>query len=302
MTSGRNAPCWCGSGRKYKHCHRFYDEVPASKKYRAAQDIYAKLWDATSRQHFEAGIYHWLAKQLQPLGPSRILDIGCGTGQALVAIHEVFAEGVEVVAIDENLACLKRAKSVLARHDVDCRLERRFFAERVTEFGYDYEVQPMSIERGTTDLLIEADVTNDPLLEDALKESGLFDAVTVWLTGTHVARQDHVTVRRAGVSTDAEHRLFVQNTVYELADSVLRSGGWLQVCDRMQTPATDALVEDVLATHRDQASVTSLVVQALEHRPYERPDGVGMVVSPGTSGQLPKRLEASLVAVRSEKP
>lgn len=301
MTPGRNEPCWCGSGRKYKRCHRLYDEAPAERKYQAAQEIYAKLWDATSRHHFESGVYHWLAEQLRPLGPKRILDIGCGTGQSLVAIHEVLAEGVEVVGIDENLACLKRAETVLARHGVDCRLERRFFAERLTGDGYDYDVGPMTIERGATDLLIEADVTNDPFLEGALEESGPFDAVTVWLTGTHVARPHHVAVRRARVSSDAEHRLFVQNTVYELADGVLRSGGWLQVCDCGQTPTTGALVKDVLAAHRDQASVTSLVVQGLEHRPYERPDGVGMAVSPGTSGWLPERLETSFVVVRSEK-
>ena len=22
----RNAPCWCGSGKKYKHCHEAFDE------------------------------------------------------------------------------------------------------------------------------------------------------------------------------------------------------------------------------------------------------------------------------------
>ena len=298
---GRNEPCWCGSGRKYKQCHRLYDEALPARKYQAAQEVYAKLWDATSRHHFESGVYHWLAEQLRPLAPKRILDIGCGTGQSLVAIHEVLAEGVKVVAIDENLACLERAATVRARHGVDCRVERRFFAVRLTGHGYDYDVSPMTVEHGATDLLIEADVTNDPFLERALKESGSFDAVTVWLTGTHVARPHHVAVRRAGVSSDAEHRLFVQNAVYELADDVLRSGGWLHVCDREQTPTNDGLVEEVLDAHRDQASVTSLVVQGLEHRPYEQPGGVPMVVSPGTSGRLPERLDTSFVVVRSEK-
>ena len=56
-----------------------------------------------------------------------------------------------------------------------------------------------------------------------------------------------------------------------------------------------------LAAQAEQASVTSLVAQGLEDRPYERSAGVGMVVSPGTSGRLPERLETSLVVVRSEK-
>ena len=301
MTLGRNEPCWCGSGRKYKQCHRLYDEAPPERKYRAAQDVYAKLWDASSLHHLESGIYHWLAEQLRPLAPKRILDIGCGTGQSLVALHEVLTEGVELVAIDENLACLDRAATVLRRHGADCRVKRRFFAERLTEYGYDYDVEPMTVERGASDLLIEADVRNDPFLEAALKESGPFDAVTVWLIGSHVGRPHHVAVRRAGISNDAEYRLSVQNAVYELADRVLRSGGWLQVCDRGQTPTNSALVEDVLAAHRDQASVTSLVVQGLGHRPYEQPDGVAMVVTPGMSGRLPERLDVSFVVVRSEK-
>ncbi len=28
---GRNEPCWCGSGKKYKKCHLFEDEKKAQK-------------------------------------------------------------------------------------------------------------------------------------------------------------------------------------------------------------------------------------------------------------------------------
>jgi SEC-C motif len=27
QTLGRNAPCWCGSGKKYKKCHMMADEA-----------------------------------------------------------------------------------------------------------------------------------------------------------------------------------------------------------------------------------------------------------------------------------
>jgi hypothetical protein len=30
---GRNDPCWCGSGKKYKKCHLDKDEKKAVKKY-----------------------------------------------------------------------------------------------------------------------------------------------------------------------------------------------------------------------------------------------------------------------------
>jgi len=28
---GRNDPCWCGSGKKYKHCHLEFDEKRRAK-------------------------------------------------------------------------------------------------------------------------------------------------------------------------------------------------------------------------------------------------------------------------------
>ncbi|MCL4393812.1 MAG: SEC-C metal-binding domain-containing protein, partial [Chloroflexi bacterium] len=32
MKPGRNDPCWCGSGRKYKNCHLREDEAVASQE------------------------------------------------------------------------------------------------------------------------------------------------------------------------------------------------------------------------------------------------------------------------------
>ncbi len=34
--TGRNDPCWCGSGVKYKKCHLAEDEKKLSKKYEAS--------------------------------------------------------------------------------------------------------------------------------------------------------------------------------------------------------------------------------------------------------------------------
>ncbi len=27
MKLGKNSPCWCGSGKKYKHCHEKFDDT-----------------------------------------------------------------------------------------------------------------------------------------------------------------------------------------------------------------------------------------------------------------------------------
>jgi hypothetical protein len=37
MNLGPNSPCHCGSGRKYKHCHRPIDEAPPEDRYQAGQ-------------------------------------------------------------------------------------------------------------------------------------------------------------------------------------------------------------------------------------------------------------------------
>ena len=33
---GRNDPCWCGSGKKYKHCHMQADQKQGAAPQRAA--------------------------------------------------------------------------------------------------------------------------------------------------------------------------------------------------------------------------------------------------------------------------
>ncbi|MDL1897002.1 hypothetical protein FBQ82_12055 [Anaerolineae bacterium CFX7] len=42
-TPGRNEPCWCGSGKKYKHCHQHADEKVASEALQKSA-----LWQALS--------------------------------------------------------------------------------------------------------------------------------------------------------------------------------------------------------------------------------------------------------------
>ena len=59
-------------------------------------------------------------------------------------------------------------------------------------------------------------------------------AATVWLTSTHIMRQENATVRSNGIMNDGQHLLFVQNTAHELADEVLKQGGVFQVGDRVE--------------------------------------------------------------------
>ena len=75
-------------------------------------------------------------------------------------------------------------------------------------------------------LLMDGDIQNNSKLLSWLRENGPFDAVTCWLIGTHHARTYNEVFDAINVSDVLEYRLSVQNRVYELADQILRAGGF----------------------------------------------------------------------------
>jgi SAM-dependent methyltransferase len=304
VTPGRNENCWCGSGRKYKHCHARIDAATGDDKYAASQAIYAQNWKSTSEYHFKGGIYHWLAEQLAEQKPKRILDVGCGSGRGLVALHEVLGPGLEIVALDENQACLHIARETLLRTcAIEAEVITRMSVSR-TPAGYIHTAGPLALASGPGCVLIESDVCNDPYLLPALRAAGEFDAVTVWLSGVHMLRPENVNVQAHGIDSDGAHRLYVQNAVYELADAILKPGGIMQVGDRGMAPTSDLLRADYVQAHEEQASVTSLKVRSLTFRPYDEPNSgrTPMVFTPGTSGHVPTVLQMAVLSIISGKP
>ena len=303
---GRNDNCWCNSGKKYKHCHYEIDLANPDNKYAAAQSVYAKNWNLTSEQHLRNGDYDWLAEQLVQFAPMRVLDIGCGTGQASLALMNAFESEIELVGLDENRNCLQKAKDRLWN---ELKIETDLIVRGSISYSGDSYVSDfarLKLDGIVSCLLVEADICDDPYLLPALKEFGPFDAVIVWLTGTHMLRQENAIVRSKRITTDGQHRLFVQNTAYELADKVLKKGGVLQVADRLQMPKDDDGREDLLLAHRDQASTTTLEVKSenMAFRPYALPKSgaTAMRITPGTSGRMPNNLELAIVSMISVKP
>lgn len=101
-----NEPCWCGLGRKYKKCHKAYDEAPDDRKYAEAQRHYATLWEITSRRQHERRHYDGIADQLRPHDVRRLFDVGCGSGHGFVSLLARLPHLSRVVSIDENPHCL----------------------------------------------------------------------------------------------------------------------------------------------------------------------------------------------------
>lgn len=54
MKLGRNDPCHCGSGRKYKHCHYDEDRAAEAKAHREAAEAAAKNADHATSEDGEA--------------------------------------------------------------------------------------------------------------------------------------------------------------------------------------------------------------------------------------------------------
>jgi SAM-dependent methyltransferase len=244
-----------------------------------------------------------MAERLKSFSPRRILDIGCGGGHGLFALFEVFGPELKVVSLEENGACIETAAQMLSKAGIEIHKIKRLQA-MLTPDGYTFLAAPIEGIPAAQCVLVESDICNDSAVLDTLLENGAFDAVTIWLTGTHMMRQFNKDVRNQNIGTDGEHRLYVQNCVYELADQILKTGGVLQVVDRTEAPTSDEMRTDYLDAHREQASVTSLRVSDLEYLPYEEIQGqqrTPMIVTPGKSGRVPAQLQTAMTSIISVK-
>ncbi|MBF8725307.1 class I SAM-dependent methyltransferase [Pseudomonas putida] len=224
---------------------------------------YIKSWGINSEGHLAQGHYPWMAERVK--GFPRTLEIGCGVGHSTLALLQ---QGHTVVCVEENPQCIAATRKRLADEGFCVEVIARETPVSLDENAYRliYSEIPEAPEADC--LLIEGDALNDPALEAWLERQPKFDAVACWLLGTHDARGHNAAVDLALMPTAYEHRIFVQNRVYEIADRILRSGGVLSVIDRAQTPTTQDMVEKLLQHHREQASVTSLVVQPVEYTPH----------------------------------
>ncbi len=306
MKIGRNDPCWCNSGLKYKKCHQPVDNAPSESRVRVAQHFYDVKWQKNAAHLVSQGCYKWMASLLEPFAPKRILDIGCGDGSGLLAQLNTLGSDLSIFSLEENGECIDTAHSKLQSNGFDARAIHRFVVEPVARKEHLLHIQTGKLSAPSEILLIEADVLlDDSEMEDFLHNLSPFDAVTAWLIGTHDARLECKNIAGLEIQSTHEYRLRVENRVYVLADRVLRSGGILHVVGRGEFPSTEELKRDFEDSHREQASVTSLQVQFFEYIPYTemgRGSGIPMIMTPGTSGRIPDASNLALHSFVSIKP
>lgn len=271
-TQHPNDPCPCGSGLKYKHCHRRIDAADVETRPVESKKHYASAWQANAACFEKQGCYEWMAKQLETLQPTRILDVGCGDGRGINALVKAFP-GATVIGVDENEQVLANAEQLL-----DARGTKSDRVERLTTLGVAPRSHVVGSHEGRLKLgdqrvtLIEGDILVDDELFAFLRALPPFDVVTIWLSGSHMLRSECDNIRNLKIASPKEYRFRVQNKVYELAEQLLRAGGVLHIVDRGQ-PLDDQKREGFLESHRDQASVTTLVPDAasISERTYAEP-------------------------------
>lgn len=298
-----NAPCPCGSGKKYKKCHRVVDEAPSHAKYGLAQGVYADNWSVTSMLQYARGDYAWMADRLKPYAIERVFDIGTGSGHGLLALWEAIGSGVKIVSIDENLACLRAARKTLEDQGLSAPLIARLdIAE--TQFGFVQQGGPILLPLPEPVVLIEADPLTDPYLEKAIADGGPFDAVTIWLTGGHFWRRHNAYSIHRGAQSEHDLRIILQNEAYELADRILRPGGILHVVDRAEAPTSEALRNEYFKAHSEQAGPTSLMVRNIDYCLWQSPEGAPIKLITTDPDERPDDFpepQLGLVSIISEK-
>lgn len=138
MKLGRNDPCHCGSGRKYKKCHQAEDERRARQvkslrtlaewiaHYGGALET-AGLERARSEEAIQAQARRWFEGDppADPLGDPHfrqhaLFDMAIAEGQTLVARVEIEATGTEPDRVQALVEAL--ARSWLSVHEVtECK-------------------------------------------------------------------------------------------------------------------------------------------------------------------------------------
>lgn len=240
-----------------------------NKKLKEEHQIYINKWKNNAETFDAQKCYSWMAQKISTNQKKLILDIGCGDGTGLQALLSE-NDKLKIIAIDENIDCLKETQRKFSSQGFGTELIERCDLIYDNKYhGYNFKSIDKLPEQQIT--LIHSDLLSDPYIEPYLNSIGKFDAITIWLIGTHTERRHCMNIFPLNITSDAQYRLSVQNKAYELADEILIAGGILQIVDRGQAPNTELLKDDIINAHKDQASVTTLEVFDLDYMIYNEP-------------------------------
>ena len=305
ITPKRDEPCWCGSGRPYQTCHMHIDAVPAEKRLWAARVDYSRKWAKNATNLDSQNCYDWMTSLLIPCGPSRIFDIGCGAGSGLVALLRKFPKA-KIVSVDENPECINSAKQRLTSNGTHVNVIQRLKDKSTGPRSHKLDIESgnLALSKGVD--LIESDILIDEELIDFLETQPKFDAITIWLIGSHRLRFNECDNLEGIIKSAPEYRRFVQKTAYLLADRILRSGGVLHIIDRGSPPSSELLKNRIMDSHRDHSIFTDgrMIPTSLDFRSYSEPntnDSIRLIESKPSSKPAEAMNASAIISVISVK-
>ena len=262
-------PCPCPSGLPYGECHKPIIEASDAELLDVSHREYARRWAGNSSAYEAQGIYRWLTDHLAQFGPvRRVIDVGCGRGQGLDALRERTGDQGLLVGIDENPDCLAAAAERLGVVGPARRLVR------VPAPGRAFDIQPLpgGLPVLSPVILIQADMLlPDPEFEAWVVTLAPVDAVTMWFTGVHPARQHHRLMLSLGITDDTLHRMTNDLATLDLAGAVLPPGGLLQIAGRAMASDRRWLVGETTESMRALAEHGPFDVIDVELGEYEEP-------------------------------
>lgn len=256
---------------------------------------YRSQWQHTSDHLRSQGCYEWMAEQLDELGPRKILDIGCGSGNGLLALIVRF-KPTAIITVEENVDCIDSTVDALvaAEHHPLAHLRLSYELDHGNKYRLFCSDAPVELEPGIS--IVQSDITRaDSRLVEALEREAPFDAITVWLIGT-----DAHNLHTVG-TTPADYRWHIQRRLCELAERLLRPGGWIQFVDRTAFPLSEDLQRDLVEDHKALLESTRLEFLKFSNRPYQEA-GEGGIPMAKASGKIAPDAAMGLKSLISRLP
>lgn len=243
---------------------------------------YAQRWPLNADHHVGRGDYAWMADQLAELVPTRLIDVGTGTGDGLVELVRRYRPA-RAIGIEKNTALAKAAvrklRGISPVGFADIMVERAMPDQR--EF-YTTEFTDREIATRKSVQILRTDFLLDPYLPTRINEEvqreGPFDAVTMWLSGTDIGFIRTLEVFRLGVEDRSRYREVLQERAIIMAAAILRPGGAIQIVDRVTGSGHTDLMDRYSASMARYAAALGMEMSSIAYRPYSEPESPGAMV------------------------
>ena len=273
-------PCPCSSGLRYRDCHQEINEAAPNRLLDIGRRNYAERWQGNASAYEAQGVYRQLTEHLRSFGNvSRVIDVGCGRGEGLTALRDTMvSEDYVLVGLDENPDCLHAAAQNLNIDSPPARLRRVGLSGR----QYDLEVLPGKLSPLGRVTLIQTDLLRDDSEADALLVAARpYDAVILWFTGIHPAREHDLQIKRLKITSDRLHRMATDLAALDLACALVHPGGCFHVVTRGVTNDRLVLQAEVESEMRALATHGSVELLDVQLMPYKEPSSGKRI---GTAG------------------